>query len=495
MLFYSFEFLYLFLPVVLIGYYLATYYGHTQLAVAYLVLCSLFFYGWWQYQYVVLLIISILFNYICGMRLREKPNRLLLIAAVVANLGAIAYFKYAGFLVFNLNQVSGSSLPIPNIVLPLAISFFTFQQIAWLHDNYTGNIASNETGFTKYCLFVVFFPQLIAGPIVHHSEMMPQFSENRRTKFNSTAFSAGLVIFIIGLAKKVGIADNLAPIANHTFDLALQPNQIISTAEAWMGSLAYTMQLYFDFSGYADMAIGIALLFNIRLPLNFNSPYKSLSISDFWRRWHMTLSRFLRDYVYIQLGGNRKGTARRYQALLATMILGGLWHGASWTFVLWGTLHGVYLVINHVWSKYSKRRIFPAIAWLITFIGVVIAWVFFRAETFSSALIILESMFLFEANTKVFDADGIKSLCFIFGTILVCVFLPNTQQLMSKKVSPLSIYNEETPVSRIAILSKLNTISLNWNIVGLCYVVALAMASILLLLDTTTVNEFIYFQF
>jgi D-alanyl-lipoteichoic acid acyltransferase DltB (MBOAT superfamily) len=341
----------------------------------------------------------------------------------------------------------------------------------------------------------VFFPQLIAGPIVHHSEMMPQFSENRRTKFNSTAFSAGLVIFIIGLAKKVGIADNLAPIANHTFDLALQPNQIISTAEAWMGSLAYTMQLYFDFSGYADMAIGIALLFNIRLPLNFNSPYKSLSISDFWRRWHMTLSRFLRDYVYIQLGGNRKGPARRYQALLATMLLGGLWHGASWTFVLWGALHGAYLVINHVWSKYSKQRIFPALAWLLTFLGVVIAWVFFRAENFSSALAILESMFLFEANAKTFDTQSIKCLCFIIGTILICILLPNTQQLMSSKVTPISIYNEEAPINSTSILSRINAISLNWNIVSLCYVVALALMSIVFLLDTTTVNEFIYFQF
>lgn len=495
MLFYSFEFLYLFLPIVLIGYYIATNFGHTQLALVYLVLCSLFFYGWWQYQYVALIIISTLFNYSCGMKLRENSSRPLLIGAVVANLAAIAYFKYAGFLVFNFSQLSGVGLPVPSIVLPLAISFFTFQQIAWLHDNYTGTIDRNEAGFTKYCLFVLFFPQLIAGPIVHHSEMMPQFSKDRQTKFNPNAFSAGLVIFIIGLAKKVLIADNLAPVANHTFDLALQADQIISTAEAWTGSLAYTMQLYFDFSGYADMAIGIALLFNIRLPLNFNSPYKSLSISDFWRRWHMTLSRFLRDYVYIQLGGNRQGTARRYQALLATMILGGLWHGASWTFVFWGALHGVYLVINHIWRRYSRLRLAPIVAWLFTFLAVVVAWVFFRAETFSSALAIVESLVMFEGSTKALDYDSIKTLCFLFSTILICLVLPNTQQLISKKISPMSIYEETTPFSSTSILGKINSRSLGWNISSLCYVAILAIASMTFLLDTTTVNEFIYFQF
>lgn len=429
------------------------------------------------------------------MKLREKPNRALLIAAVATNLAAIIYFKYAGFLVFNFNQISAIELTIPNIVLPLAISFFTFQQIAWLHDNHTGRIDRNESDFTKYCLFVLFFPQLIAGPIVHHSEMMPQFSSAKQKTFDSNTFTAGIVIFIIGLAKKVLLADNLAPMANHTFDLASQANQIISTAEAWMGSLSYTMQLYFDFSGYADMAIGIALLFNIRLPLNFNSPYKSLSIADFWRRWHMTLSRFLRDYVYIQLGGNRKGTARRYQALLATMLLGGLWHGAGWTFVLWGALHGIYLVLNQFWTKNCKLSITPIIAWSLTFLAVVIAWVFFRAENLSSALTIIESMLVFEQSSKAFDSGRLKDLCLLLSAIAICLFLPNTQQLMSKKVSPMIIYKEKAKLGKASILGRVNATSLDWNIFSLCYVATLAIASIILLLDTTTVNEFIYFQF
>lgn len=298
MLFYSFEFLYLFLPATLFGYYAIGKSSRPHLALLYLVLCSLFFYGWWDYKYVALICTSITFNYLCGRLLQRSSSKLLLLTSIALNLALIGYYKYTGLFISTINQLTDLGLPAPNIVLPLAISFFTFQQIAWLADNWSGNIATGENNFVDYCLFVLFFPQLIAGPIVHHSEMMSQFYGIKKVQFQSACFTAGLTFFVIGLAKKVILADNLAPVADQTFALAAHGSSI-GTIEAWTGSLAYSMQLYFDFSGYADMAIGLALLFNIRLPLNFNSPYKSLSIAEFWRRWHMTLSRFLRDYVYM----------------------------------------------------------------------------------------------------------------------------------------------------------------------------------------------------
>ena len=297
----------------------------------------------------------------------------------------LGYFKYTDFLIENFNLAFNSNAELLNLALPLAISFFTFQQIAYLVDSYRQE--TKEYDFLNYALFVTFFPQLIAGPIVHHKEMMPQFAKTRNKVKNYRNIAMGLFIFSIGLFKKVVIADTFAVWATAGFDIATTLNLF----EAWATSLSYTFQLYFDFSGYTDMAIGLALLFNIRLPVNFNSPYKATNIQDFWRRWHITLSRFLRDYVYIPLGGNRKGGFRTYNNLMATFVLGGLWHGAAWTFVFWGFLHGLALIIQRIWSKLGIK-LWTWLAWLITFNFVNITWVFFRAKEWDDAVKVLSGM-------------------------------------------------------------------------------------------------------
>ena len=309
-----------------------------------------------------------------------------LIFGIVSNLALLGYFKYADFFIENFNFISGSNVNLLHMVLPLAISFFTFQQIAYLVDSYRGE--TKEYDFLNYALFVTFFPQLIAGPIVHHKEMMPQFASKWNMVKNYRNIALGLFIFSIGLFKKVVIADTFAVWATAGFDTATTLNFF----EAWATSLSYTFQLYFDFSGYTDMAIGISLLFNIKLPINFNSPYKATNIQDFWRRWHITLSRFLRDYIYIPLGGNKKGNFRTYTNLMATFILGGFWHGAGWTFLFWGFLHGLSLAIHRLWQTLGFKM-WTWLAWLITFNFVNIAWVFFRAKEWDDALRILSSMF------------------------------------------------------------------------------------------------------
>ncbi len=390
MLFNSYEFLLLFLPITLIGYFWIGAFNRV-LAATWLGLMSLFFYGWWDVRYIPLLLASIVINFsfgkaIAGYATRPEGRRLLVLA-IVTDLGLLAWFKYAGFFARSLNATDLFDIVVPEIVLPLGISFFTFTQIAFLVDSYYGKV--REFRFAYYLLFVTYFPHLIAGPVLHHAEMMPQFDEARNYTPRLNNFLIGGSIFIFGLGKKVLIADQLAPNAAAVFDGPGSPGFLI----AWGGALAYTLQLYFDFSGYSDMAIGLSRMFGVRLPLNFNSPYKSVSIIEFWRRWHMTLSRFLRDYLYVSLGGNRKGRTRRYVNLFATMLLGGLWHGAGWTYVFWGALHGVYLCINHAWrALIGEGRMPRVIAIGLTFLSVVIAWVFFRANSFSTAIDILSGM-------------------------------------------------------------------------------------------------------
>lgn len=405
MLFNSYEFIFLFLPITLVMFYYLGGKGKTNVALYWLVIASLFFYGWWKPAYLFLITGSIVFNYAFGWllsdaRLFGKPSlrRLFLIVGVAVNLTAIGYFKYANFFVDNANVLLGIKYDLGKIILPLAISFFTFQQIAYLVDAYRKE--TEEHNFLNYALFVTFFPQLIAGPIVHHKEMLPQFMRENIAQLNSGNFAVGTTIFFIGLFKKVIIADGMAGYSDIVFSAA-SSEQTITFLEAWVGALAYTCQLYFDFSGYSDMAIGLARMFGIRLPLNFNSPYKACNIIEFWRRWHITLSRFLRDYLYYALGGNRKGVARRYTNLLLTMLLGGLWHGAGWTFVLWGMLHGLYLVINHGWQHVRRslgHDLHESTPWgrvtsrVITFLAVVISWVYFRAENLDVANNILLGM-------------------------------------------------------------------------------------------------------
>ena len=395
MLFNSYEFIFVFLPITFFIYF---YLNHKRLTIAskgFLVFSSLFFYSWWNIAYLPLILISMLFNYLIGNSLNKdiKENKKnfskksILIFGIVANLLLLGYFKYADFFIENINFISGVNLNLLHMVLPLAISFFTFQQIAYLVDSYKKE--TKEYDFLNYALFVTFFPQLIAGPIVHHKEMMPQFDSAKNMVKNYRNITLGLFIFSIGLFKKVVIADTFAVWATAGFDTATTLNLL----EAWATSLSYTFQLYFDFSGYTDMAIGIALLFNIKLPINFNSPYKALSIQDFWRRWHITLSRFLRDYIYIPLGGSKISSFRTYSNLMATFIIGGFWHGAGWTFIFWGFLHGLALVIHRLWQTLGFKM-WTWLAWLITFNFVNIAWVFFRAKEWDDAIKVIKGMFL-----------------------------------------------------------------------------------------------------
>ncbi|MEE2923767.1 MAG: MBOAT family protein [bacterium] len=392
MLFNSYEFIFLFLPFTFVIYFYLNKKRLTKISQGFLVSSSLFFYAWWKPIYLPLILISMLFNYGIGTTLTKYKNqsnaskKRLLTIGVIGNLGLLAYFKYSDFLISNFNFVLSLNVQLLNLALPLAISFFTFQQIAYLVDSYRGE--TNEYDFLNYGVFVTFFPQLIAGPIVHHREMMPQFANIKNKVINFQNLAVGLFVFSIGLFKKVIIADTFSLWATNGFDNA----KVLTFIEAWVTSLSYTFQLYFDFSGYTDMAIGTALLFNIKLPINFNSPYKATNIQDFWRRWHITLSRFLRDYVYIPLGGNRKGNYRTYNNLMATFVIGGIWHGAGWTFIFWGFLHGLALVIQRFWNQLGCK-LNTIFGWIITFNFVNIAWIFFRATEWGDAIKVLKGMF------------------------------------------------------------------------------------------------------
>lgn len=398
MLFSSAEFILAFLPLTLLAYFWLNGRRLVILGKGWLVLASLFFYGWWNIHYLPLILVSLLVNFAIGSTLaaaagnaggagagRRLAPRALLAAGILFNLALLGYYKYAGFLLANLGGLLDLPPPAAGPLLPLAISFFTFTQIAYLADSYRGE--TREYDLLNYALFVTFFPHLIAGPIVHHKEIMPQFAAVANLARRHRNILLGLILFSIGLAKKVLIADTLALWATAGFERATTLNFL----EAWCTSLSYTLQLYFDFSGYTDMALGASLLFNIRLPINFNSPYRATSIRDFWRRWHITLSRFLRDYVYVPLGGSRRGRGRTYANLLATFALGGLWHGASWMFVLWGLLHGIAMAAHRLWRD-AGLRMPPWLGWLLTFNFVNATWVFFRARTMDDALKVLRGM-------------------------------------------------------------------------------------------------------
>jgi alginate O-acetyltransferase complex protein AlgI len=419
MLFNSPIFLFAFLPIAVLGFYgLGRLWGGVAARV-WLVGCSLFFYTWAVPQYAALLIGSILFNFAAGRVIERAATRrkTLLTLAIGANLAAIGYFKYANFFVQTVATSLGLSAPVLHIILPLAISFFTFQQIAYLVNAYRRN--STNPGLLDYACFITFFPHLIAGPIVQHSDILPQFRDEKIYRLDLTRLSGGLTIFLLGLAKKVILADEFGNYANAAFDGAAGGAHL-SLYEAWGGALAYTFQLYFDFSGYSDMAIGLGLMFGIIMPMNFNSPYKSRSIIEFWRRWHMTLSRFLREFVYIPLGGNRKGPLRRHVNLFLTMLIGGLWHGAAWTFVAWGGFHGAMLVVNHGWNSLMQRfgrgenarpAAFGPPALMLTFVCVVLGWVMFRATSWQAAAAVYQGMA--GLNGAVLPADLVAKAPFL----------------------------------------------------------------------------------
>jgi alginate O-acetyltransferase complex protein AlgI len=516
MLFNSYEFIFIFLPIVLLGFHLIGRQEYHRVAIAWLVGASLFFYGWWNPAYLGLMLFSTLFNYSVGVLLGSTLSgkllkKIILTIGVSINLLVLGYYKYANFFVDSLNAISGTNIVLHEVILPLAISFFTFQQIAYLVDAYKDQ--AKEYNFLHYCLFVTFFPQLIAGPIVHHKEILPQFLKDTAYKVCSKNLAIGITIFALGLFKKVVLADGMSVYSTPVFDAA-ESEVMLTFFEAWAGALSYTFQLYFDFSGYSDMAIGIARMFGIRLPLNFNSPYKATSIIDFWKRWHMTLSRFLRDYLYIPLGGSKKGKLRRYVNLMITMLLGGLWHGAGWTFVLWGTLHGFFLIVNHAWralfSIKIKTKASLFIAWMITFLAIVVSWVPFRAESFEGVKNILNGMiglngfiipqrFLNTLNKFHDFGDYLLSMGVELGStpffrgnpenlwiiLLFIMFMPNTQQFMSNYEPALDAYKGNLTQKEGWI---------RWRPTVFWSVVIIIMF-IFSIHEMSNISEFLYFQF
>ena len=491
MLFNSYAFLLAFLPAAYLGFYLLA--ARSSVAAnLFLTLASLFFYGWWDWRYVPLLAGSIGLNYLVARQLMrthqaDPPQaRLWLGFAVTANLVLLGVFKYADFFLSSANAV-GAGFPLLHLALPLGISFFTFTQIAYLVDIKRGEVAVLQP--IDYALFVTYFPHLIAGPVLHHREMMRQFAGPVMHQRNPHLLDAGLALFAFGLAKKVLLADTIAPYADAVFAAAAAGTPL-TASEAWGGALAYTFQLYFDFSGYSDMAVGLSLMFGVRLPVNFLSPYKAASIIDFWRRWHITLSRFLRDYLYIPLGGNRLGPTRRHVNLMLTMLLGGLWHGAGWTFVVWGGLHGLYLVINHGWRALCKTR--PTLAsvfsgWrgvALTFFAVVIAWVFFRATSFAAATHMLGAMFgLGDAATLATKDENWRRGALLLALFALAVWgMPNVSE----------IFRREQPIIESAQLADRSRIawgpSLTWWLIS-----GLLLAAGLLTFHRN--SPFLYFQF
>jgi alginate O-acetyltransferase complex protein AlgI len=503
MLFNSSIFILGFLPLTLIIFWLLSKFRLAQGVMIWLLISSLFFYSYWNIfapagqgqtiQYIVLVILSVVINYQLGTEISRselcsKKAKSLLIIGTILNLSVIVYYKYANFFLDSINQLFSTNYVLENLILPLGISFYTFTQIAYLVDAYRGEIKKENYDLPTYGLFILFFPQLIAGPILRHDELIPQLHSLKNKIFSSKNFALGLSFFIIGLSKKIIIADTLSPWVRTIFDNASS----LTFLEAWFGAISYTLQLYFDFAGYSDMAIGLGFMFNIVLPINFNSPYKATSISDFWRRWHITLSNFLRDYLYIPLGGSRRGETRRYANLIMTMLLGGLWHGAGWTFVVWGGLHGLYLSINHGWRKLNISL--PKwLAWMITFFAVIIGWVIFRAQTLSDGIDIIQSMIGMKGIIIPGEIRGKLGFLTTFGVQLQSwnkfAYLPtfNDSQILSFLVIfVVTIGALKLPNSQ-EIVEKIN-FKLPWALV-------LGLLGTYCLLSLNRVSEFLYFQF
>jgi D-alanyl-lipoteichoic acid acyltransferase DltB (MBOAT superfamily) len=495
MLFNSFEFIFAFLPVVLITFFLIGRFAGHSAAVGFLCLASMAFYAWWNPIYLLLLIGEVCANFGIGRAIiaqRGQPaGRRIAIAGIIFNLLILGFFKYALFFTGILNDLAGSRWSMIVLVLPLGISFHTFQQIAYLIQ--VRDPVTPKYGFLDYVLFVTFFPQLIAGPIVHHNEVIPQIDKPAFSRWNSRNFVLGLSIFSIGLFKKTVIADSLAQIATPAFTV-VAGHQTLEAGDAWLGALAYSLQLYFDFSAYSDMAIGLAHMFNVTLPANFDSPYKAVNIADFWRRWHMTLSRFLRDFLYFPLGGNRKGPSRAMLNVLITMLLGGLWHGAGWTFIVWGGLHGLYICGHRLVASSGLYEKLLPFAWprqilsqAATLLLVVIAWVFFRAADLGSALRMLESMFGAGGIDAAFGVS--KPLALILATGAIALLAPNVIDLFAR-FNPVLALDRPNPRRNLPLLNRLHwTASAGWGLAT----GSVAVAGVVAILGWQA--EFLYFQF
>jgi alginate O-acetyltransferase complex protein AlgI len=530
MLFNSYFFIFAFLPVVLTLYAWVRRHSDRGWTISLLIIASLFYYAWWKPEFLLVLLLSISANAVfgkllCNATLSPKLARAVLVVGIIFNLGLLGYFKYTIFIVDNINEWFSLGLDLPEIILPIGISFITFQQIAFLIDSHRGLVRSFS--IQNYTLFITFFPQLIAGPIVHHSETMPQFDRRPSVDEFRVDLAIGLSFFIVGLFKKVVIADSIALYADAGYG-ALRGGQTLDFMSAWITVISYSLQLYFDFSGYSDMAVGLARMFGIRLPVNFHSPYKAASIIEFWRCWHMTLSRFLRDYLYIPLGGNRVAKLHQFINVSIVMLLGGLWHGANWTFVVWGGIHGIFLAINHAWKcvHISHWRLFNGTAMRVffialTFTAVTLAWVPFRADNIADAKRMFSLLFptndigavesslkhFLAAQTAVFKnaADfaqwfkprelwpnplpgdfiaGQKPVGLLLIIALSITFLlPNTQQLFSRY----------EPVTGLTV----DQLRHRWALhsLGKGAAVVISGMFILAVLQFSRVSPFLYFQF
>lgn len=495
MLFTSFAFVFAYLPIVLAGFFLL---GriHRGVAAGWLAAASVFFYGYWSLKHVPLLLGSIAFNYAVGYaitRLGSPWAKRALVFGIVADLGLLAYYKYANFFLLQVINPLGGHAHALNIILPIGISFFTFTQIAFLVDAWKGK--AREFNFVRYLLFVTWFPHLIAGPVLHHGQMMPQFADPAVYRIRSRDLAVGVLLFTIGMSKKLLIADPISHYADAAFATAAHGNPV-GMVGAWAGALAYTFQIYFDFSGYSDMAVGLSMLFGIRLPINFNSPYKAHNIIEFWRRWHMTLSQFLRDYLYIPLGGNQHGQVRRYFNLLATMVLGGLWHGAAWTFIAWGAIHGGLLCVNHgfrwVVGRLGMEGRVPqtlarAAGVALTFVSVVVAWVYFRApgmETANSLLAAMAGLAVEAQWGDVFKTSPVAFAGYLFVSCAIVWLFPNAYEFIDLVETRASVKDAEG--ARVV----------RMLFVGGAVVVAVVLsASLLTQFGTNVISPFLYFQF
>lgn len=490
MLFNSPQFIFIFLPVVFAGYFLLASFAPLSVSRAWLAGCSLFFYGFWNPRYLPLILLSIIVNFLIGRLLILHKKKAVLIAGIVFNLGLLGYYKYFDFFLTNLNLLFSTDMPLLNLVLPLAISFFTFQQISYLADCYKGKVESYN--LINYVLFITFFPHLIAGPIVHHRVMMPQFQSTKNLKINFENIALGIFVFSIGLFKKVILADNFST----TVLDGMNYLDTITFFDAWTVILSYTFQLYFDFSGYSDMAIGLALLFNIRLPINFDSPYKAANFQEMVSRWHITLTRFLYEYVYYPMNrwlSKRFFAASRFKLstntktsinVLLLFLLSGIWHGAGWNFIIWGLLMGAGVVVYRIWSKWSIRL--PLfLAWGLTFGYVNFILVFFRISDLDQALLLIKAML------------GLNG--FIFPEQLSQVLSPLSTVGVRFESTPLKDKYQAIGLIILGFIIILGFKNTSEKMKGfkpkLIYAIFIVIIFVYSVLNLTKVSEFLYFKF
>jgi alginate O-acetyltransferase complex protein AlgI len=545
MLFNSYEFIFAFLPITLAGFFTLGTISRPW-ALRWIIFVSIFFYAWWRPLNVLIIAPSILINFAFARTLRQlgedkksaQTSKLLLVLGIAFNVLFLGYFKYIDFGRSAINDLFGTNLVLTHVILPLGISFITFQKIAFLVDVHAKKIKSFT--FQDYCLFVLFFPQLIAGPIVHYREMMPQF-QNASCRFNKENVAVGLTLLSFGLFKKVVLADQIATFVTPIYERAVAGGQI-SLVLAWVAAIGFTLQIYFDFSGYTDMALGIARFFGIRLPQNFNSPLQASSIIDFWLRWHMTLTRFLTAYVYNPLvlwltrsrmskglpGLTGRGTTIGAFAtllmfpLLLTMFISGLWHGAGYGFIVWGLLHGVYLTINHAWrfvvprlwqARRQYAHIMRPLGQLLTFVSVTLSMVFFRSPTIASAIDILQGMIgqhgvslqqttfdrlgsfghwlhkigVTSVGPELWVDQGLeKMMPWILGSLLIALALPNTLEILDR-------YEPALGVKPSKIGSAVRGM-LKWDM-SITWSVAVAILVVIGVLSLAGPSEFLYWQF